>query len=414
MNRLLALGLALSLAAGCTHAPLPEEPAVASAEDLLLPFDAYKPTPGQRALLDTAHRSLVSRCLKRRGISRRLLPAPPDPRNSRRYGVVDHDQAHRFGYHLPTTDEPAEPGKTDGAGKTRRTDRSETTSSSRKTRTTETTDRSGTVRQVGSGKTRTAETTGRSGKIRRSEVTGRSGAARRSEATGRSGAARQAETTGRSGAARQAETTGRSGAARQAETTGRSGAARRDGRSGEARRGEKARRHLYVLPWCEGRAAERLAPSDRAPWDWLAQRDTRTLERSSTRPEVREAITGWVACMRDAGHPYPSPEAAIGDPRWDLDKRAISADEKRTAVADVVCKWSSGLVARWFAADAALQRALVHKHAGRFALLRADLNERVQRATTLLQRHTAKPVRRHGSAKTAKPKRHRPNSARTR
>ncbi|MFC5814040.1 hypothetical protein [Nonomuraea harbinensis] len=354
MNRLLALGLALSLAAGCTHAPLPEEPAVASAEDLLLPFDAYKPTPGQRALLDTAHRSLVSRCLKRRGISRRLLPAPPDPRNSRRYGVVDHDQAHRFGYHLPTTDEPAEPGKTDGAGKTRRTDRSETTRISRKTRTTEITDRSGTVRQVGSGKTRTAE------------------------------------------------------------TTGRSGAARRDGRSGEARRGEKARRHLYVLPWCEGRAAERLAPSERAPWDWLAQRDTRTLERSSTRPEVREAITGWVACMRDAGHPYPSPEAAIGDPRWDLDKRAISADEKRTAVADVVCKWSSGLVARWFAADAALQRALVHKHAGRFALLRADLNERVQRATTLLQRHTAKPVRRQGSARPAKPKRHRPNPARTR
>ncbi|MDA0639889.1 hypothetical protein [Nonomuraea ferruginea] len=396
MNRLLALGLALSLAAGCTHAPIPEEPAVASAEDLLLPFDAYKPTPGQRALLDTAHRSLVSRCLKRRGISRRLLPAPPDPRNSRRYGVVDHDQAHRFGYHLPTTDEPAEPGKTDGAGKTRRTDRSETTSSSRKTRTTETTDRSGTVRQVGSGKTRTAETTGRSGKIRRSE------------ATGRSGAARQPETTGRSGAARR---DGRSGAARR---DGRSGAARRDGRSGEARRGEKARRHLYVLPWCEGRAAERLAPSERAPWDWLAQRDTRTLERSSTRPQVREAIMGWVACMRDAGHPYPSPEAAIGDPRWDLDKRAISADEKRTAVADVVCKWSSGLVARWFAADAALQRALVHKHAGRFALLRADLNERVQRATTLLQRHTAKPVRRHGSAKTAKPKRHRPNSARTR
>lgn len=378
MNRLLALGLALSLAAGCTHAPPPEEPAVASADDLLLPFDAYKPTPGQRALLDTAHRSLVSRCLKRRGISRRLLPAPPDPRNSRRYGVVDHDQAHRFGYHLPTTDEPAESGKTDGAGRTRRTDRSETTSSSRKTRTTETPDRSGTVRQVGSGKTRTAETTNRAGKVRRSEATGRSGAAR------------------------------------QAETTGRSGAARRDGRSGEARRGEKARHHLYVLPWCEGRAAERLAPSDRAPWDWLAQRDTRTLERSSTRPAVRAAITGWVACMREAGHPYPSPEAAIGDPRWDLDKRAISADEKRTAVADVVCKWSSGLVARWFAADAALQRALVHKHAGRFALLRADLNERVQRATILLQRHTAKPVRRHGSARPAKPKRHRPNPARTR
>src|SRR5690606_13151412 len=72
--------------------------------DLKLPFDAYKPAPGQRALLNTAHRALVARCLKRRGVKPRTpLPAAPvDPGNSRRYGVADPEQARLYGYHLPT------------------------------------------------------------------------------------------------------------------------------------------------------------------------------------------------------------------------------------------------------------------------------------------------------------------------
>ncbi|MFG1946105.1 hypothetical protein [Nonomuraea sp. NPDC048826] len=264
MIRLLALGLVVSVAAGCAGAPPAPGPVAGSVDDLVLPFDAYKPAPGQRALLDTARRALVTRCLSRRGGRRGPVPlAPPDPGNSRRYGVADPAQAAEFGYHLPAAQ--AEP--------------------------------------AGSGK-----------------------------------------------------------------------------------RAKKARRHPAGLRACEERAAVRLASSGQAPWTWLARRDARTLERSAARPEVRQAVTGWVACMRSAGHPYPSPEAAIGDPRWALDKPVISADEKRTAIADTACKWSSGLVARWFAADAALQRRLVHKHAGRFALLRADLNERVRRATTLLDR----------------------------
>ena len=109
--------------------------------------------------------------------------------------------------------------------------------------------------------------------------------------------------------------------------------------------------------------------------------------------------------MKAAGHPYPSPEAAIGDSRWDLEKPAISDDEKRTAVADATCKWSSGLVSRWHAADAALQRKLVHKHAGRFALLRTDLNERVQRATAILERHRSAKQKDAAHPDTTEPQR---------
>lgn len=284
MIRILVLGLVVSVAAGCTTAP-PEEPDIAAVDDLKLPFDAYKPAPGQRALLNTAHRALVARCLKRRGVKPRTpLPAAPvDPGNSRRYGVADPAQARRYGYHLPT------------------------------------------------------ETPSRAKKARR--VKG------------------------------------------------------------------QIERALYGPDGCEEQAAARLGASDRAPWRWLVRRDARTLERSAERPGVRDAVARWAECMKAAGHPYPSPEAAIGDSRWDLEKPAISDDEKRTAVADATCKWSSGLVSRWHAADAALQRKLVHKHAGRFALLRTDLNERVQRATAILERHRSAKQKDAAHPDTTEPQR---------
>ncbi|MDA0636647.1 hypothetical protein OUY22_24815 [Nonomuraea sp. MCN248] len=338
MIRLLALGLvAVSVATGCTSAPPPQRPVVASVFDLVLPFDAYKPAPGQRALLDAAHRALVTHCLGR--WTGPIPPAPPDPGNTRRYGVADPEQARRFGYHLPTTASPT----TDPGGGARRVPAQE---------------RDHTEKERPRADDRRA---------------GRPGSDRRRAAN---------RSTGRS--------------AKQE----RRGEGRRAGRSArekarEKRRADRLRKErLYarLLRQCEGRAAERLGPTGRAPWRWLARHDARTLERAATTPEVRQAVTAWAACMRAAGHPYPSPQAAIADPRWSLDDPVISADEKRVAMADTACKWSSGLVAHWFTADAALQRKLVRKHAGRFALLRADVNERVQRAATLLARQGPTPA----------------------
>ncbi|MGI5267905.1 hypothetical protein ACQEUU_01985 [Nonomuraea sp. CA-218870] len=331
MIRLLALGLAaVSVATGCTSAPPPQGPVVASVFDLVLPFDAYKPAPGQRALLDAAHRALVTRCLGRR--TGPVPPAPPDPGNTRRYGVADPEQAHRFGYHLPTTASP---------------------------------------------------TTGREGGARRVPAKERPHHTEKER--------RQAD---RPGSERRRTANERAGRSAKQERRGDGRRASRSAR--EKRRADRLREErLYarLLRQCEGRAAERLGPTGRAPWRWLARRDARTLERAAARPEVRQAVTAWAACMRAAGHPYPSPQAAIADPRWSLDDPVISADEKRVAMADTACKWSSGLVAHWFTADAALQRKLVRKHAGRFALLRADVNERVQRATTLLARQGPAPGR---------------------
>jgi hypothetical protein len=62
----------------------------------------------------------------------------------------------------------------------------------------------------------------------------------------------------------------------------------------------------------------------------------------------------------------------------------VTEEEKQTATADTACKWSSGLVAAWYAADAELQRAVIRDNADRFAALRANLKQRLSRASRLL------------------------------
>jgi hypothetical protein len=274
----LVLGALLVAVTACTQPQRAPEPpsGVSGVADLKLPFDAYKPTPAQRALLGNAHNLVVVRCMRRHGFTvhppntDQQAIAAADPGNTRRYGVVDPALAARFGYH------PARPASP----------------------------------------------------------------------------------------------------------------ARSSQWAAELR--QPARRHLYGKqgrPGCLDRAPDVLARSaPEADWQWLALQDARTLDRAAKRAAVRRAVLKWTTCMKAAGHSYPSPEAAIADPRWNLEGTEITAEEKRVAVADTSCKWSSGLVAAWFTADAELQRKIVLKHSGRFADLRDNLGERLNRATALLGR----------------------------
>jgi hypothetical protein len=258
-----------------TADPAPQTPAkgVASVSELVLPFDAYKTTPEQRAVLGNAHNSLVVRCMRKQGIT--LAPpaeepdalAAIDPGNSRRYGVADTEAARRYGYHLARPPSP--------------------------------------------------DTTGAwAGKLPK-----------------------------------------------------------------------RTRHRLYGTAadrGCLDRAThflDRGAP--KADWPWLNLQDSLTLEQAAKDSSVTAAVKRWQSCMSQAGLSYPSPEAAIADGRWDLDKPAVSEEEKQTALADTTCKWSSGLVAAWYAADAALQRAVIRDNPDRFAALRANLKQRLSRASRL-------------------------------
>ncbi|WP_103957268.1 hypothetical protein [Nonomuraea solani] len=270
----------MTTAAACgIDEPAPPTPArgVASVSELVLPFDAYKSTPEQRAVLGNAHNHLVVRCMRKQGITIKPPAEDPvtiaavDPGNSRRYGVADTEAARLHGYHLARPPSP--------------------------------------------------DTTGAwAGKL------------------------------------------------------------------------PKPTRHrLYGTAadrGCLDRATLVLDKGARkADWPWLSLQDSLTLEQAAKHPSVTAAVKRWQSCMSQAGHSYPAPEAAIADGRWDLDEPAVTEDEKQTATADTTCKWSSGLVAAWYAADAELQRAVIRDNAGRFDALRANLRQRLNRASRLLAEH---------------------------
>ncbi|MCK2213986.1 hypothetical protein MF672_009305 [Actinomadura sp. ATCC 31491] len=277
--------LLLAVAACGAEEPPPRVPAPAGATSpgqLVLPFDAYKTTPEQRATLGNAHNLLVMRCMRAQGVTIEppaedpALIAELDPGNSRRYGVVDTEAARRYGYHLARPPSP--------------------------------------------------DTT--------------------AWAAGLPAATRQLLY----------------------------GTAKEQG--------------------CLDRATQALRRGARkADWPWFSLQDALTLEQSAKERPVIAAVKRWQACMAEAGHDYPAPEAAIADSRWDLDEQAVTEDEKQAAVADTQCKWSSGLVAAWHAADAALQRALVRDNRDRFAALRADLAHRLRQASAVLAEHEGGQVR---------------------
>ncbi|WP_344481009.1 hypothetical protein [Nonomuraea monospora] len=259
--------------------PAPPAPVrgVTSVSELVLPFDAYKTTPQQRAVLGNAHNRLVVRCMRKQGIA--ISPpaedpsmlAAVDPGNSRRYGVTDTGAARSSGYHLARPPSP--------------------------------------------------DTTGTwAGKLPK-----------------------------------------------------------------------RTRHRLYGTAadrGCLDRATLFLDKGVRkADWPWLALQDSLTLEQAAKHPSVTAAVKRWSSCMGRAGHTYPAPEAAIADSRWDLDEPAVTEEERQTATADTMCKWSSGLVAAWYAADADLQRAVVRDNPERFAALRANLRQRLDRASHLLAAH---------------------------
>ncbi|GAA3696468.1 hypothetical protein GCM10022224_072650 [Nonomuraea antimicrobica] len=283
---MLASALLLVTTAACgAEEPAPPAPVrgVTSVSQLVLPFDAYKTTPEQRAVLGNAHNQLVVHCMRRQGITIKPPAEDPDtisavdPGNSRRYGVADVEAAGSHGYHLARPPSP--------------------------------------------------DTTGAwAGKLP-----------------------------------------------------------------------IRARHRLYGTAadrGCLDRATLTLDKGARkADWPWLALQDSLTLEQAAKHPSVTTAVKRWQSCMTQAGFSYPAPEAAIADGRWDLDKPPVSEEEKQTATADTACKWSSGLVAAWYAADAELQRAVVRDNPERFAALRANLRQRLSRASHLLTEHESRQVR---------------------
>jgi hypothetical protein len=98
-------------------------------------------------------------------------------------------------------------------------------------------------------------------------------------------------------------------------------------------------------------------------------------------PRVADAFAAWSACLSDAGFDYAAPMQANDDPRWWASEVA-GAEEIATAVADVACKESTGLIPVWSAVEAEHQEAWIAEHRAGLDAYRALLDAQVASAST--------------------------------
>lgn len=108
---------------------------------------------------------------------------------------------------------------------------------------------------------------------------------------------------------------------------------------------------------CAGEAERRVGRVD----DMLAaQLSMESLHRSEEDPRVQAAHRDWSACMAERGYAVAHPHEASGLLPWETER--ATEEEITLALADVGCKESTDLVARWFRVEEELQRRLIEEN----------------------------------------------------
>ncbi|MFF9727451.1 hypothetical protein [Streptomyces gardneri] len=88
--------------------------------------------------------------------------------------------------------------------------------------------------------------------------------------------------------------------------------------------------------------------------------NSRANQESSQDARLRAVFTRWSSCMKSSGFSYATPLEAMSDHRF-LGP-AVSSLERRTAVADVMCKESVQLPRVWLSVESEKQQPLIQKH----------------------------------------------------
>ncbi|MFC4066339.1 hypothetical protein [Actinoplanes subglobosus] len=114
IRRIVVTAAGVLLAAGCTPAEV-ATPVIRTGSDIRLPLDEYLLTDEQIQLISSAHTVLGRRCLARLGL-RWPKPEPsaeavPEPRNARRYYVLELDEARARGYRAARPQRPSVVGE---------------------------------------------------------------------------------------------------------------------------------------------------------------------------------------------------------------------------------------------------------------------------------------------------------------
>jgi hypothetical protein len=144
---------------------------------------------------------------------------------------------------------------------------------------------------------------------------------------------------------------------------------------------EDQRMALFGEGGCTEQADAELTEVDDG---FFVSADFQSLRTSAKDQRVVAATAAWRTCMAEQGYDYPDPDAAISDPRWDLDAAAIPRAELDTATADVRCKASSRLVETWHEVEVGVQQEEIRRDAGRFAGLASANEKRLASARRVL------------------------------
>ncbi|RAJ29686.1 hypothetical protein K353_06574 [Kitasatospora sp. SolWspMP-SS2h] len=137
---------------------------------------------------------------------------------------------------------------------------------------------------------------------------------------------------------------------------------------------------------CFGEAAKRLAGSpDAQVGDANAAVSAKlaTLDNSRSDPRTQAVFADWSGCMKETGHDYPDPLAAMNDERWwttDLP----SEQERQVATADAACRKRTNLVGVWYAVDRAYQQQAIEADAEAMSRAEATVRAQVRAAQQVL------------------------------
>ncbi|RIQ23270.1 hypothetical protein [Jiangella rhizosphaerae] len=136
---------------------------------------------------------------------------------------------------------------------------------------------------------------------------------------------------------------------------------------------------------CLGAAARATAVADeaalRAGQELVSAVQSDAWHAALANPRVLDAFAAWSACMAEAGYDYAAPMDANDDPRW-WTSDVAGPEEIATAVADVACKESTGLIAVWSAVEAGHQSRLIAASRAELDAYRALLDAQVSAAST--------------------------------
>ncbi|MFJ1704052.1 hypothetical protein [Kitasatospora sp. NPDC088346] len=157
----------------------------------------------------------------------------------------------------------------------------------------------------------------------------------------------------------------------------------RFGPGGQTLNGQKVPDH-----GCIGEAAAQLTgAADGTVGDPKTSTDAKfaTLRQSMDDDRTKAVFARWSQCMKESGHDYPDPLAAIGDLEWRRSPQP-SPRELQVATADAACRTRFNVVGVWYAVDFAYQEQAISADAGNMAAAKASVEAQVRAATAALAR----------------------------